>query len=122
MGWRFRKSINLGPFRINLSKKGAGVSAGLPGFRVGRDASGRTYSQTSIPGTGIYRRDYYGGAGTAGTTPSQAPQAPAQPTQNAQPSPVAQGTSVGVSPGAKYLAFLVCLAGVSWLLIKILLH
>jgi Protein of unknown function (DUF4236) len=122
MGWRFRKSINLGPFRINLSKKGAGVSAGVPGFRVGHDASGRNYSQTSIPGTGIYRRDYYGSAGPSSATPPLASQTPAQPTQNVQSSRVAQGSSAGVSPGAKYLAFLVCLAGVSWVLIKILLH
>lgn len=60
MGWNFRRSICLGPFRFNLSKSGVGTSVGIPGVRVGRDAKGRTYQQTSVPGTGIYRRDYSG--------------------------------------------------------------
>jgi hypothetical protein len=59
MAWSFRRSLNFGPLKINLSKKGAGVSVGARGFRIGRDALGRQYTQTSIPGTGIYRRDYY---------------------------------------------------------------
>lgn len=58
MGWNFRRSIRLGPLRFNLSKSGAGASIGIPGLRVGKDARGRNYQQTSIPGTGIYRRDY----------------------------------------------------------------
>lgn len=58
MAWNWRKRINLGPFRINLSKKGLGYSVGVPGFRVGKDAVGRDYTQTSIPGSGMYRRDY----------------------------------------------------------------
>jgi len=59
-GWRFRRSIRL-PLgaRINLSRSGVGASVGVRGFRVGRDARGHAYSQASIPGTGIYRRDYY---------------------------------------------------------------
>jgi len=59
MAWSFRKSFNLGPFRLNLSKKGAGLSVGARGLRIGRDARGRDYSQISIPGTGIYNRQYY---------------------------------------------------------------
>jgi hypothetical protein len=59
MGWRFRRSIR-GPLglRINLSRRGVGFSEGVRGFRVGRDARGKAYSQTSIPGTGVYRRYY----------------------------------------------------------------
>lgn len=34
MGWSFRKSIKLGPIRLNLSKSGLGVSTGIRGFRV----------------------------------------------------------------------------------------
>ncbi len=59
MGWTFHRSFNFGPLRVNLSKKGAGISLGSRGFRVGKDAAGRQYTHTSIPGTGIYRRDYY---------------------------------------------------------------
>ncbi len=59
MAWRFRRSIR-GPMGIrwNFSRRGIGISAGVRGLRIGRDARGKTYSQTSIPGTGIYRRDY----------------------------------------------------------------
>jgi hypothetical protein len=58
VAWNFRRGIRLGPLRFNLSKSGVGTSVGVPGFRVGKDARGRDYQQTSIPGTGIYRRDY----------------------------------------------------------------
>jgi len=58
MGWGFRRSINLGPLRINASKSGLGYSFGGRGFRIGRDAKGRSYTSTSIPGTGIYNRSY----------------------------------------------------------------
>jgi hypothetical protein len=58
MGWSLRRSLNLGPLRINASKSGLGFSVGGRGFRAGKDAKGRRYTQASIPGTGIYRRDY----------------------------------------------------------------
>lgn len=60
MGWNWRKSINFGPARINLSKKGVGYSIGFRGFRVGQNAKQQQYSQTSIPGTGIYWRKFFG--------------------------------------------------------------
>jgi hypothetical protein len=60
MGWNWRKAFRFGPLRVNLSKKGVGYSVGVRGFRVGRDAKGQDYSQTSIPGTGIYKRTYSG--------------------------------------------------------------
>lgn len=54
MGWRFRKSINLGlGFRINLSKSGIGYSWGFPGYRVTKLANGQNRTTYSIPGTGI---------------------------------------------------------------------
>lgn len=56
MGWRFSRSINLGPLRINLSKRGVGASVGAGPFRVGRSASGRNYGSARIPGTGISYR------------------------------------------------------------------
>ena len=42
MGFRFRKSINFGPFRINFSKSGIGYSFGGKGFRVTKTATGKT--------------------------------------------------------------------------------
>lgn len=54
MGFRYRKSINLGGgFRINLSKSGIGYSWGVKGNRVTKTAKGTTRTTASIPGTGI---------------------------------------------------------------------
>ena len=58
MGWNFRKSLKVGPLRVNLSKSGVGCSVGIKGLRIGQDAKGRRYTAASIPGTGVYRRDY----------------------------------------------------------------
>lgn len=60
MAWNFRKSVKVGPFRLNLSKRGVGWSVGVPGFRTGVDSRGRKYDHVSIPGTGIYSRTYHG--------------------------------------------------------------
>ena len=35
MGFYYRKSVNLGPFRVNLSKSGLGYSVGGRGFCIG---------------------------------------------------------------------------------------
>jgi hypothetical protein len=61
MGFFFRKSINIGPFRINFSKSGVGVSIGLPGARVGKTATGKTYVSGGTPGTCLGYRKYLGG-------------------------------------------------------------
>lgn len=53
MGLRFRKSVNIGPLRLNFSKSGVGMSVGVKGFRVGRSAKGKTTATVSLPGTGI---------------------------------------------------------------------
>ena len=54
MGWRYRKSINLGGgFRINLSKSGIGYSWGFPGYRHTYSPNGTQRKTYSIPGTGI---------------------------------------------------------------------
>ncbi len=57
MGFTYRKSVNLGPFRVNLSKSGLGYSVGGRGFRVGTTPRGKKYTSFSIPGTGVgYRK------------------------------------------------------------------
>ena len=54
MGWRIRKSINLGGgFIINFSKSGIGYSWGFPGYRKTKMANGRIRKTYTIPGTGI---------------------------------------------------------------------
>ncbi len=40
MGFYLRKSVRVGPLRFNLSKSGIGVSAGIPGFRIGMGPRG----------------------------------------------------------------------------------
>jgi len=57
MGLRFRKSINVGPFRVNISRSGVGYSVGTRGFRVGQSARKKRYVTASLPGTGLsYRK------------------------------------------------------------------
>ncbi len=54
MGFRFRKSINVGGgFKVNLSKSGVGCSWGVKGIRITKTAAGKTRLSLSIPGTGI---------------------------------------------------------------------
>ncbi len=54
MGWRIRRSINLGGgLRLNLSRSGLGLSAGVRGARISIGPRGARYS-LGIPGTGIY--------------------------------------------------------------------
>jgi hypothetical protein len=53
MGWRFRRSIGIGPLRWNLSKSGVGYSVGVPGIRVSTSPNGRRYLWLSLPGTGL---------------------------------------------------------------------
>lgn len=52
-GFRFRKSVNFGPFRLNLSKSGVGYSVGVKGARYTKKATGGTRTTLSVPGTGI---------------------------------------------------------------------
>lgn len=54
MGFYIRKSFKLGPIRFNLSKSGAGASAGVKGARVGIDAKGKKYIH--VGRGGIYYR------------------------------------------------------------------
>lgn len=51
MGFYYRKSVNLGPFRVNLSKSGVGNSVGVRGFRFGIPAEpGRYEPRRSVTG------------------------------------------------------------------------
>jgi hypothetical protein len=43
MGLFYRKSVNLGPFRVNIGKSGLGYSVGGRGFRGGKSSRGRKY-------------------------------------------------------------------------------
>ena len=45
MGWNFRKSIKVGPARINLSKSGVGYSVGAGGARCTKRAGSKKKNQ-----------------------------------------------------------------------------
>ena len=54
MPMRFRRSIKLGKgVRLNVSKSGFGVSAGVRGARYSVHSSGRRTRSIGIPGTGV---------------------------------------------------------------------
>ena len=55
MGFRFRKSINLGKgVKLNINKKSVGVSVGTKGVRYSVNSDGRKTTSIGIPGTGLY--------------------------------------------------------------------
>ena len=58
MGFYFRKSKSMGPFRLNLSKSGLGVSTGVKGARVSFGPRG-TY--VNLGRNGLYYRKKIGG-------------------------------------------------------------
>lgn len=79
MGFRYRKSINLGGgFRVNLSTKGIGYSWGVKGYRVTKAADGRTRQTVSIPGTGLSYVEEHGKK-RQHSAGSQAPVQPVDP-------------------------------------------
>ena len=53
MGFRLRKSIKAGPFRMTVSKSGIGYSVGTKDARITKPAKGKTRATISAPGTGL---------------------------------------------------------------------
>lgn len=61
MALRFRKTLSLGRgFKLNLGKRGAGVSWGIPGFGIGVSTDGRPFFSLGLPGTGLYWQQFLG--------------------------------------------------------------
>jgi len=81
MSWIFRKAYKSGPFRTTISKKGVGVSWGIPFFRIGISPTGRKYFSIRIPGTGLYFIKYLSGFNTL---PKEQEQKTYQTTKNVQ--------------------------------------
>lgn len=52
MGFRFRKSKKIGPFRITASKSGVSYSVGGKGYRLTKQANGKVRQTYSIPWDG----------------------------------------------------------------------
>jgi len=69
MGWFYRRSAKFGPFRLNFSKSGIGVSAGIRGARVSTGPKG-TY--VNLGRSGIYYRQKIGGGYSAASTSRRA--------------------------------------------------
>ncbi len=61
MGFYIRKAFRLGPVRLNLSKSGLGVSAGVRGARLGITSQGRAYGHAGRGG--LYVREYFTNSG-----------------------------------------------------------
>ena len=73
MGTRFRKSVKLGPFRVNLSKSGVGWSVGNKYARYTRKANGGARVTTTLPGTGISHVEELGRAQSSARRPETVP-------------------------------------------------
>jgi len=58
MGFYYRKSVKFGPFRLNFSKSGIGVSAGVKGARISTGPRG-TYVHAGR--NGFYYKQKIGG-------------------------------------------------------------
>lgn len=75
MPWYIRRSVRVGPVRLNLSRRGIGYSVGVRGARIGRSATGRRYV---AGGRGMLR--YYQTLGHAeGAAPHATPHAAQRP-------------------------------------------
>jgi hypothetical protein len=88
VGFRYRKSINIGGgFRINVSKSGIGYSWGTKGYRVTKKSNGGTRTTVSIPGTGLSWVNETGGNKRQRTSAPSYPSAPqpAEPAYMGQP-------------------------------------
>lgn len=70
MGFYFRKSVKFGPMRLNFSKSGIGVSAGVKGARISTGTRG-TYVHAGRGG--FYYSQRIGGPGVRTTAPQSAP-------------------------------------------------
>lgn len=73
MGWSFRRSVKLGPFRLNFSRRGVGASVGGPLGRITLRSDGRVTQTTRIPGTGISHQQTLGKASTEASPSTMTP-------------------------------------------------
>lgn len=56
MGLGFRKSIKIGPFRINMSKSAVGLSMKVGPFSQSLNSRGRGRTTVTVPGSGVFYR------------------------------------------------------------------
>ena len=93
MGFSYRKSVKMGPFRVTASKSGISYSAGVKGVRVTKRANGKVQTTLSAPGTGIRYTTTSGTKGkakrSAATPPPAAKRSVPAPKAASHPSPSA---------------------------------
>ena len=104
MGFYLRRSVRLGPIRLNLSKSGLGISAGVTGARIGVNANGRAYLHGGRYGL-YYRKSLSGSAARSRPRPAPGtgplpPQEIEVPTDATYP---AEGTIAAADPTAEPL-------------------
>jgi hypothetical protein len=91
MGFSYRKSVKMGPFRVTASKSGVSYSVGGKGARVTKRADGRVQTTLSVPGTGLRYTS------TSGTKKKPATRASASTTASPRratpPKPVSRSVS-----------------------------
>ncbi|WP_323770032.1 DUF4236 domain-containing protein [Antarctobacter sp.] len=75
----FRRSIEVGPFRFNLSKSGIGLSTGVKGFRIGTGPRGH-YIHAGMKG--VYYRKTFGNSKSSGSSGKEAESARDQSTRS----------------------------------------
>ena len=68
MGWYFRRSKSVGPFRVNFSKSGMSFSTGVKGARMSFGPRG---TFVNVGGNGIYYRKKLGASAKSNTPRSQ---------------------------------------------------
>jgi len=96
--------------RLNLSKSGLGVSAGIRGLRVGLDSKGRKYASAGLPGTGISSRHYFSGSRHTEPPPILAP------SQTKQPARISPAVGLLIAAGVTAIGLVGMMAAVAYLL------
>lgn len=91
MGWYLRKSVKIGPMRVNFSRRGIGVSAGVKGFRIGTGPRG---SYVAGGRGGVYFRQRLRAHASRHATISTRQAM----TQQSQPSPLQPQTPLSADP------------------------
>lgn len=92
MGYFFRRSARLGPFRLNFSKSGIGASVGVKGARLTMTPRGTTY--VTVGSHGFYYRETLsnrGGSPVQSDPPNYVPPPQSGSAVNAIPSASASG-------------------------------
>lgn len=73
MGWRYRKSVKAGPFRLNFSKSGIGYSVGSKRYRVTKTAKGTVRETVTLPGGLSHVTEHKIGSGAKTSTSQRRP-------------------------------------------------